>query len=369
MKNKFIWIGVVVILIAVISFGFINNNNGSVKIVALYPLTGGVASWGESSQKGMEMAVAEINNAGGINGRPLEVIYADHKCDAKTALSAFEQYLPQSKIFTSSSCSGTVLSLAPKMQSTDSVLLATVVASVKISNVSPAVFRNWAVENRQSAIVAGKIKELGLKKVGVIYEETDYAKGLEIALEKNLENSGVTIIAESFTTGATDVRTQLAKLKAAKVEAIFVSPQTETSSEVILSQMEQLNFKTKMFVNDIVFGAPNLIAKHTAILEGAFGGNFVISNDKLDKFLVDYKAIYGTDCAHVSACAVAYDSGKILAEAINANGNTASGVKSYLKTLNYTGVSGITKFDSNNDRDGVGYSLSTITDGKVVLVK
>ncbi len=362
----------IIIVIILVILGVSKTDKSTkepIKIVALYPLTGGLASWGESAQNGTQIAVDEINKNGGINGSLLEVIYEDHKCDPKTALSGFQKNITQSKIFISSSCSGTVLSMDPNMESNNALLLATVVASVKISGVSPFVFRNWAVEDRQASLLGQKIKDFGFKRVGVIYEETDYAKGLNIALKKSLEGSGVVIIDESFATGSTDVRTQITKLKTSNIDALFVSPQTETSSEVVLSQMEQLGFKPKMFVNDIVFGAPNLIAKHLDILEGALGGNYIIQSEKLQKFLDAYKAKYGADCAHVNACAVAYDSTYILAEAIKKNGNTAEGVKNYLKSMKYTGVSGVTSFDENNDKNGVGYSLSTITNGKVLLVK
>jgi branched-chain amino acid transport system substrate-binding protein len=259
------------------------------------------------------------------------------------------------------------LALAPVLSDNSAVLLATTVASAKISGVSPSVFRNWAVENRQAAIVGQKIKEAGFKNVGVIYEETDYAKGLKIALEKYLEGSGVTLTSESFATGSTDVRTQLTKLKSLKLDALFISPQSETSGEVVLSQMEQINFKPRLFVNDIIFGAQNLVTKHSITLEGALGGSYVATSDKLQKLLSDYKARYGTDCAHTAACAVAYDSMYMLADAIKQNGDSATGIERYLKSANYQGVSGLTSFDQSNDRSGVGYSLTTIKDGKTIV--
>jgi branched-chain amino acid transport system substrate-binding protein len=367
-KTSKIVIGVVVVVIILLLTSS-SKNNDSVKIVALYPLTGGVASWGESSQKSTQLAVEEINTNGGINGSKLEVIYEDHKCEPKTALSLFQKNVPNVKIFTSSSCSGTVLSIAPLLKENDAVLLATIAASSKISSASPLLFRNWAVESRQSALIGQKMKELALKKVGVIYEETDYGKGLKVALDDYLKDSGIEIIAESYASGATDVRTQITKLKNSGIDALFVSPQTETSSEIVLSQMEQLNFKPKLFVNDIVFGATNLIAKHKVILEGALGGNYIVRSEKLQNTLDTYKAKYGLDCVHINACAVAYDTMNILADAIRKNGNTAEGVKNYLKTLNYDGASGNTSFDENNDRSGVGYSLSVISNGRVEPVK
>ena len=370
MKNSYkIVIGLVAVLAIVGLAWNKTRQNDTVKIVALYPLTGGVASWGESSQKATQMAVDEINATGGINGKKLEVIYEDHACDAKTALSEFQQFVATTKIFTSSSCSGTVLGIAPQLQKNDAVLFATIVASTKISSSSPLLFRNWAVETRQANIVGDKMKAKGFTTIGILNETTDFGKGLAIGIQNNLQGSGISISNESFATGDTDVRTQLAKLKAAGVQALFLAPQSETSAEVILTQMEQLNFTPKLFVNDIILGAPKLIANHTKALEGSLGGNFVIQSDAFQNFQDAYKARYGTDCVHSTGCAIAYDTMHILADAIKTNGNTAEGVASYLQTVHYQGTTGATSFDANHDRSGVGYQLSEITGGKVILVK
>lgn len=361
-------IGLIIVILVVVLLSSTKNNE-NIKIVALYPLTGGVASWGESSQKSTQIAVDEINSSGGINGKKLEVIYADHKCDPKIALSEYQKYISSVKILTSSSCSGTVLSLAPNLQKDNAVLLATIVASAKISGISPVVYRNWTVENRQAQLLGGKIKELGVKKIGVIYEETDYGKGLKLALEDFLKDSNITIVSESFPSGSTDVRTQLTKLKGANIDAIFLSPQTETSSEVLLSQIEQLGIKVKMFANDIIFGSNSLVEKHKTLLQGTFGSNYTITSNKLNDFLAKYKARYGVDCAHTNGCAIAYDSMYMLANAIKEGGNSAEAVAKYLQSIKYEGVSGVTSFDKNNDRDGIGYVLSTVNAGKIELVK
>ncbi|MEI8344233.1 MAG: ABC transporter substrate-binding protein [Candidatus Moraniibacteriota bacterium] len=369
-KNTWLIVVGIVVVLGIVGFVFNSKrSSGTTKIVALYPLTGGLASWGESSQKSTQLAVDEINAKGGVNGKKLEIVYQDHKCDPKEALSIYQQSLTQSKIFTSSSCSGTVLAIAPNLKNDSSVLLATVVASTKISSSSPFVYRNWVIETKQAEIAGQEIKSLGLKKIGIINEETDFGKGLATGLRNYLKDSGVTVVADSFATGATDIRTQLTKLKAANVEALFIAPQTEASSEVILTQMEELNFKPKLLVNDIILGAPNLIAKHQALLEGARGGNFVSKSDKLQGFLDKYKAKYGSDCAHTTACAVAYDTAYMIADAIKANGDSPQGVADYMRSVNYQGVSGTTTFDQANDRSGVGYVLSEIKGGQVQLVK
>ena len=83
----------------------------------------------------------------------------------------------------------------------------------KITNLSPYVFRNWASDARESELFAREIKGRGYRRIGIINEETDYAQGLRIWLEKNLQGFGVEVFAESFASGSTDVRSQLAKLK------------------------------------------------------------------------------------------------------------------------------------------------------------
>src|SRR5574341_2690204 len=116
-----------------------------VTIGALFPLTGGLAQYGEAAQTAAALAVEEINAQGGVNGRLLVIDYQDHQCNAKTAVSIFEQLYAAKKIriFTSAACSGTVLSIAPLLESKEALLFGTLVSTPKITGISPWVFRNW----------------------------------------------------------------------------------------------------------------------------------------------------------------------------------------------------------------------------------
>lgn len=372
MNKKSVITGIIVVLILILVTVFNNDsklNNlseESITIVALYPLTGGLASWGESAQKASQIAIDEINDNGGINGRKLEVVFEDHKCDPKTALSIYKRYSSTNKIFTSSSCSGTVLSIAPSLEQDQAILLSTVVASTKITNASPMLFRNWTIESNQSEAIAQDIKNNEYKKVGILYEETDYARGLKDSLEKLL-GPEVAFISEGFVTGSGDLRTQISKIQSSNVDVLFLSPQTESSSEVILSQMEQLDFKPTILVNDIILGAKDLILNHKTLLENAKGAQYITKESKkLSNLLDKYREKYGSECSHSGACAVAYDTMHILSEAISENGESAQGIKDYLETINYKGADGITSFNEFNDRSNASYSGVIIKDGEVV---
>lgn len=360
------------LLAVILLVGFLSYNRstthleGEVSVVALYPLTGGLASWGESAQKSSQIAVDEINANGGVNGKKLRMIFEDHKCDPKIALSIYKKYVPTHKVFTSSSCSGTVLTIAPNLVEDDAILLSTVVASTKISNASPQLFRNWTIESNQSKAIADAIKEKGYKKVGVLYEETDYARGLKDALV-NLLSPDVTFVSEGFVTGSTDLRTQITKIQNSNVDVLFLSPQTESSAEVMLKQITQLNFKSQMFVNDIILGAANTLLNYGTLLENAKGAQYLIGQSKdLDVMLNKYKSQYSAECAHTSACAVAYDTVYMLAEAISKTDGTSERISDYLASINYGGISGSIDFDEKHDRSSAGYSGVTIKNGQIV---
>lgn len=345
----------------------------TVKIGALYPLTGGLAQYGELAQKTAQIAIDEINAAGGINGKKVEIVIQDHKCDPKEAISVFEQLTSARgiKVFTSAACTGTVVSVGSLLEQKNAVLLTTVLSGPKASGVSPYLFRNYASDANEARLFAEEIRAKGYKKVAIINEETDYAKGLRSALEGYLKNSGVTIVGESFATGATDVRAQLTKLKAENADVVFVSPQTVTSGEVVLKQMEDLQFKPKhLFVNDNVIKSKDLVGKHAALLEGALGGDYIIPKTEAIQILLDkYMAKYGAECPQPNMCAVVYDTVNILVKAVAEKGENAQSVQGYLQSLQYAGITGTIAFDEKGDRKNADYALFEVKSGQAIMNK
>lgn len=369
MKNKYALGAILVIVIVVlVTIGLrFSNQTNTVKIGGLYPLTGGLASYGEPAHNTALIAVDDINAAGGINGKKLELVSEDHKCDPKTAASAYQKLVSTDgiRVLTAVACSGTVSAMAPNLAQNDVVLLGTVTSADKLTAISPNFFRNWASDGQEAKLLADRAVAQGYKKIAVIYEETDYAKGLQISLTKDLANSGINIVSESFASGATDVRTQLTKLQSANPDVVFVSVQTVPSGETVLTQMEQLGFKPKhMFINDNILKAASLLTKHSDLLNGAVGGDYIFqATPELNKVLAEYKSKYETDCPQANICAAEYDAIQLLANALRSDQSTSK-VKTYLNQANYNGVSGNISFDQNNDRSNARYSLFMVQNGK-----
>lgn len=370
-KNKILLglVGLMVVVVIAVLVGY-NTGSNTIKIGALYPLTGGLAQYGELSQKTAQIAIDEINDNGGINGKKLEIVFGNHKCDPKEMVTLFNKMkdVDNVKIVTSSACTGTVTAVAPMLEKSDMVMLSTILSGRAATNISPNFFRNYASDANEAKQFADEIIKAGYKKVGVINEDTDYAKGLRLELEKNLANTDVKIVSESFSTGATDVRSQITKIRSFSPEVVFISPQTVTGGEVILAQMEDLGYYPKhLFVNDNVIKSKDLVTKHPKIMEGAIGGDYIIANNQaINEILAKYKAKYGQDCPQPNLCATVYDSINLLAKAIKESGNNSDKVQAYLKKVNYQGITGDISFDSNNDRQNANYALLTIKNGVMV---
>lgn len=343
------------------------SNTSPVRIGVLLPLTGGLASYGEPAQKMMEMAASDINVSGATK---VELNIQDHTCNPKTALSEFEQLSTTEHVhlFASVACSGTALAIAPKLATNKAVLVGTITTTPKLTGVSPYFFRNWASDRSEAELFAKEMIARNVHSVAVLYEETDYAKGLKVALEEMLAPQGVTVTGESFTTGATDVRTQLTKLRAIHADAFFFSPQTVTSGDIALGQMQALGWKPALFlVNDNVLKSVELRTKYTALLEGVLGADFVMTpSDEGKAVLTRYKAKYGSDCSPQNICLGAYDAIRLLAQAASKTDGSADAVRAYMSTAPYAGISGPISFDANNDRVNTAHTLFVIKNGEAV---
>lgn len=377
MSKKVLFVLAVVAFSIVLAGCGLSNNQSQqtkepIKIGALFPLTGGLAMYGDPAQKVATIAMEEINASGGINGHKVEINFQDHQCKAPMAVSIFQQLSGTEaiKLYTSVACSGTVLGTAPLLGD-DHLLLGTLITASTISGVSPSVFRNYASDADAARLFAEYILQKGFKKVAIIYEETDYAKGLKLGVEAGLKGKSIAIASESYLPDSADIRSQLAKLKATNPEVLFISPQTETAADRILKQMKEINFKPKnLIVNENIYRSANLNKTYPDLLSGAISVDYVTAdNDKRQHVLDAYKAKYGADCPQINVCLNVYDNIYMLAEAAGQSDLNIAKTREYLKNIQYSGAGGEVSFDDQNDRSNAHFTLFEIKDGKGVKLE
>src|SRR5574341_242222 len=218
------------------------------------PLTGDAAVFGIAERNIIKLAVEEINYAGGINGRLLQVIYEDGKCTEKDAVTAAHKLIELDSVpIIIAFCSAETIPVIP-LTEPDKIILFTSSTNPKVSEMGEYVFRNSYSDTDTARIAAETISKES-KKVGIIYELTTYPAGLKDAFVKEFEALGGKVYAEGFPQNEHDVRTQVTKLIAKNLSAIFINPDTPSAGLSVLKQLNELKFNGTLYGN--YFGSSN----------------------------------------------------------------------------------------------------------------
>lgn len=373
-KNKIIWGIIGIIILFLIGFIYSNVNKKSqdtIKIGWISDLTGPVAKYG-AYEAGM-LAVEDINNAGGINGKKLVLIVEDGKCNSKAAVDAANKLIniDKVKIIIGGHCTPESAAIAPIAEKNKIIMLASITSSPVLTNMGDYIFRTSPISTVQSSILANfSYNKLKIKKIAIIYEQTDYARPIAEKLKDEFLNlGGKVLIFESFSPGTTDFRTILEKVKNEKVDAIFFDPQSPDATYNFMKQIKEINIKIQLLGNDVTSNKL-IIDKIPESFEGFILAipNFNENNLKTKEFIERYKNKYNVDSIPQDIwTAESYDGVIIVGDMLKKCGETNPDcMKDFLYGLkNYQGVSGTFSIDSNGDgiRD---YNLKIIKNGTII---
>lgn len=340
-----------------------------IKIGVLLPLTGDGAVYGEPARNVYQLAVDEINAAGGVNGQQLMLVIEDGKCNGKDATSAAQKLInvDQVKVIIGGICSSETIPVAPLAAEKKVALFSPGASSPDLTGISPYFFRDYPSDASQGKVLAEvAYNQKGWKTVAFLQEQTDYALGIYKAFSTTFEALGGKIVREEVPTATTDFRSPLTKLKAAKTDAIFVDTQTPAVSEKIFKQMQDLKWNTPVLVNDVTGGTPATVLMYKDLLEGALTAEFSTdpTNTKFTKLLTDYKTKYGTELPYQAYGQTEYDAVYMLRDAIIAVGYDGEKIAAWSRTVkDWDGASGKVTIGQDGDRVG-GHTVEVIKGGK-----
>ncbi|MES2134783.1 MAG: ABC transporter substrate-binding protein [Patescibacteria group bacterium] len=348
-----------------------DTSTGPIKVGVIVPLTGDAAVYGEPGRNITQLAVDEINAAGGINGREMELIVEDGKCNGQDAASATQKLVNVDKVqvIIGAFCSGESLAAVPVAASGKVAMISPGSSSPKLTDVSPYFVRNYPSDATQGSVLANiAYTDKGYKKIAFIQEQTDYAAGVYTAFSNVFSGLGGTVTNEAFPTETSDFRSIISKVKGQNPDAVFIDTQTPAVTGRILAQMEQLGWKPKLFVSDILPGDTKTVEAHKAILEGTLAAEVGVdpSNPKFAALLVAYKAKYGVELPFQSYAQTEYDSVYLVRDAILAVGNDGTKVAAWLHTVkDWQGAAGSVTIGTNGD-PVAGHRPEVIMAGKPV---
>jgi branched-chain amino acid transport system substrate-binding protein len=224
-----------------------------ITIATVGPITGSLAALGEQYKRGAELAVADINAAGGINGEKLVLEIGDDACDPKQAVAVANQMASKGVKFVAGHlCSGSSIP-ASKVYEEEGIL------QISPASTNPTftdeggwnVARVCGRDDAQGAVAAAFIaKNYAGKKVAVIDDKSAYGKGLADVTRKELAAAGFTVtLSESFTAGEKDYTALVSKMKDAGVEAVYIGGY-HPEEGVIARQMAEQGLKAQIISGD-----------------------------------------------------------------------------------------------------------------------
>ncbi|HEY0908396.1 MAG TPA: ABC transporter substrate-binding protein [Candidatus Paceibacterota bacterium] len=351
---------IVIILIAVLAQKPSKEAaTGPVRLGGAFMITGPAAPVGELQQKGASLAVETINNAGGINGRPIEIVIEDAGYDPKTAVSAYQALkIKGLKLF--------IMDGSSVVSATHQLVVDDGNFTIAGGATAPSYFDN-SIQSCRIALTAKDfapgmaeiLRKHDYKNVAVFLADNEYGRGLASEFVKAFNGKDESIVVTEFysgSAGSSDFRTNILKIKAQqdKIDAIVFS-NILTNAEGMLRQMKELGVNKPIVSDNPTFENPSI--KDFSLLEGTEVVDYEYTraiqptdSAKVKGFKEAYRAKYGIDPQYFGAGT--YDSIMLVAEAVGKVGEDPKAVAKYISSLkNYEGVTGTYTFDNDCEVD------------------
>lgn len=334
----------------------------TIKIGANLELTGAVAAFGQSQLQGVKLAVEEVNAAGGVDGKKIELIEQDNATKQEESTRIATKLITESKVhvllgaaISSDTLAAVQIANDKKVPMlTPSGTNSDITFNSKKNKLNEYVFRACFTDPFQGKVMADfSTKKLSAKKA-VIYidNSSDYSKGLSKSFREAFTAGGGTIVGEeSYQTKDTDFKAVLTRIKTLNPDVIFVPGYYEEVGK-ILKQAREMGINAPMMGGD-GWDAPQLVdIAGKEALQNTFISNHYSPEDpdpKVKKFVDAYKAKYN---AVPDAMAVlGYDAVYMIADAVKrAGGPDREKIKNALaETKDFQGVTGKIALDKNHD--------------------
>ena len=322
------------------------------KIGGTGPITGGAAIYGNAVKNGIQIAVDEINEAGGINGYQIDYNFQDDEHDAEKAVNAYNNLKDWGmQVLIGTTTSAPCIAVVEKTHADNMFQITpsgTAVECVQYDNA----FRMCFSDPTQGTESAKYIGENGMaQKVAVIYDSSDvYSTGIYEAFAAEAENQPFDIVSvEAFTADAkTDFSVQVQKSKDAGADLLFM-PFYYTEASLVLAECNKQGYEPTFFGCDGMDGILGVENFDTSLAEGlTFLAPFVAKSEdeQVQNFVSKYEAAYGETPNQFAADA--YDCVYVVKAAIEEAGATpdmsvsdlCDAMKAAMTTISYSGVTG-----------------------------
>ena len=338
-----------------------------IKFGSLGALSGDYAIYGMAVKNGAQLAIDEINEAGGIDGKTVELVSYDSEGDPTKALQLFNRLVDQDgiKALLGGTFSGESITIGPEAEEKQLPMLSPTATNAAVTPGLEYVYRACFIDPYQGRVAAKFAQEnLGAKKA-VIFRNVaqDYAVGLADNFAQAF--TGEIVADEGYTDEDQDFKAIITKIRDLEPDVIFI-PDYSKMVGLIATQLREEGIEAPLLGGD---GWDGVQVDYAEVIEGNYFTNHYSTTDEspaVQDFISKYTEVYGE--VPNALAALAYDAAFIMAAAFEAAGSTEGpAVIAELAKTGYTGVTGFTAFDADGNTAGKEAVIIKIVDGELTM--
>jgi branched-chain amino acid transport system substrate-binding protein len=326
-------------------------------------------SYGIMTRRGIDLAVEEINHAGGIRGTPLRVAERDDEANGARATAIAQEFVRDKNILAviGHVNSGAMLAAA-HVYDGELTAVATSASSPDLTGISPWVFRVIPSDSLNGVGLGRFASQIGgtdpvMKEASVLYENDSYGRGLADAFRKNFR--GTIISFDPIDESLTNAEPYISYFKTRRPGIVFVASR-EQAALAILREAKRQQLGAVFLGGD---GWQSIVTD-TAASEGAYVGTSFNADEQspaVQRFVTAFRKKYGA--TPDAFAALGYDATKLVARAISKKGASRSGIRDYLASLDashpFEGVAGTLYFSDGGDPRGMGFRVARVSSGSL----
>lgn len=362
--------------------GGVSEEPTTLKIGAIFAVTGGASFLGAPEANTAKMLVDKINADGGIDGRQIELIIKDSAANPEKAISFAKQLIEEDQVLAiiGPSTSGETMQIKELCNEAKVPLVSAAAAEAIVEPVAPYVFKTPQKDSYVVRWIYQTMNERGISKIGVVAANSGFGNAGRGQLEKYAPEFGIEIlISESYDRAATDLTALLNKVKAQNVEAV-VNWSIVPAQSIIAKNMKQLGMSASLFqshgfgniryveaageaANGIIFPCGRLLVADSL-------PNSDPQKALLTQYANDYESMFNEDASTFGGHA--YDALMIVVEAIKAGGADRDAIRNEIEKISsFPGTGGVFNFTAA-DHNGLGMDsivMLTVENGEFALLK
>lgn len=308
------------LLILILGCSQTKQEESTIKWGFIAPLTGSSVTYGIPGLNAARITVDEINAAGGINGKRLELVIEDGKCEGAAAVTAARKLIDidKVKVIFGGHCSSESLALIPVAKEAGIFMLASTTSSPLYGGQYQYALRTTASTNHYAKIQADVAWKKGYKIVAVLQEQKDFPKAVVDSFSSRFkELGGIISTVETFDPGSVDFRTELLKIKNTNPDALLVSTGGADSTGLIFRQLKELGIEVPVMGNSVTINQASWKQSEESMPSTAWAVTQHVdpaASPITKQFYDEYNRRFGDSPIDWSYTAESYDAIKLFAE-------------------------------------------------------